>query len=244
MVIPQAQILRLLMKAQYEHKSYTAEIKDLDLKNRIVTGYLSAWTKDFHDDIITPGAYAKTLKERSSQILFLNQHNWQMPHGYFKELFEDAHGLGFVSNPLPNTSYSNDALELYAQGIMKEHSIGFEAVKWKWDEENKTREINEIKLYEGSNVTLGANSDTPFTGFKTLTVQELNDMSTRIIKTLRDGTMTDDGFRSLEIALKQLQKEAYTRGKLDASNQPGPGPTNPQQIDFAQAIKQFTQTLN
>lgn len=67
--------------------------------------------------------------------------------------------------PLPNTSYSNDLLELYALGIVNEHSIGYQVTK-ALQGENWKRTIKEAKLFEGSNVTMGANSKTPFLGFK------------------------------------------------------------------------------
>ena len=212
-----------------EYKSHHGEIKDVDTKNRIVTGILANWNKDHHNDIIEKGAFRKTLLERKESILFLNQHSWQQPHGYFAELEEMDAGLRFVSNPLPNTTFSNDALELYARGIVKEHSIGFETIKSNWDEETEIRTIKEVKLYEGSNVTLGANSNTPFTGFKAMSEKEISDMTKNIIDALRVGTLTDETFLRLEIALKQLQSESYKRGKEEALNQPEPAtdPTLP-----------------
>lgn len=209
-----------------EYKSHYGEVKDVDTKNRIVTGILANWNLDHHNDIIEKGAFRKTLLERKERIMFLDQHQWSKPHGFFKELEEVDPGLRFVSNPLPNTTFSNDALELYARGIVKEHSIGFEVVKSIWDEENQIRTIKEIKLYEGSNVTLGANSQTPFTGFKAMSETEIRDMTKSIMDCLRTGTLTDDTFLRLEIALKQLQTESYRRGKEDALNQPG-DPTDP-----------------
>jgi hypothetical protein len=73
--------------------------------------------------------------------------------------------------------------------------------------------IKEIKLYEGSNVTLGANPETPFMGFKSLTMAEINDQIGKMIKLLKDGSLTDEGFGRLEIALKQFQLEAFNLGK-------------------------------
>ena len=203
-----------------EYKSNYGEVKDVDTKSRIVTGVLANWNKDNHNDIIEKGAFRKTLMERGSRVLFLNQHTWKEPHGFFAELEEMDAGLRFVSNPLPNTSFSNDALELYARGIIKEHSIGFETVKSIYDQESHIRTIKEIKLWEGSNVTLGANPNTPFTGFKAMDVKEINDMTKNIIDCLKVGTLTDETFLRLELALKQLQTESYRRGKQDALNQP------------------------
>ena len=202
------------MDGLLEYKSILGGVKDIDSKNRIVTGYLSEFgSKDYDSDIIEKGAFAKSIAERKNDIYFLNQHDWKQPHGKFSVLTEDAKGLYFESNALPNTSYSNDLIELYSLGIVKEHSIGFQTIKGDWAKDGMTRTIKEVKLYEGSNVTLGANPNTPFTGFKSRSITEINDQVSLIVKAMRNGSFTDDTFMQLEIALKQLQLESYELGK-------------------------------
>lgn len=196
-----------------EYKSDFTPIKDVDVKKGIVTGYLSSFdNKDFHNDIIVQGAFTKTLNERKNQIYFLNQHNWAQPHGKFSVLREDSKGLYFESNPLIDTTYSQDTLKLYEAGILNEHSIGYKTILEEYDKKSNTRILKEIKLFEGSNVTMGANSSTPFLGFKQ-SLKDIEDKSTRIIKALKDGNFTDETFILLEIALKQLQTDAYELGK-------------------------------
>ena len=202
------------MKGNIEFKSSFAGIKDVDTKNRIVTGYLSEFgSLDYDKDIIEKGAFTKSIMERKNDIFFLNQHDWKQPHGKFNVLQEDNKGLYFESMQLPNTTYSNDLIELYSMGIVKEHSIGFSTIKSDWHKDGITRIIKEVKLYEGSNVTLGANPNTPFTGFKARTEKEINDQVILIIKAVRNGNFTDETFGQLEIALKMLQTEAYELGK-------------------------------
>ena len=202
------------MKGLIEQKNInTSAVKDVDVKKGIVTGYLSDFdTKDYDGDIIVKGAYTKSITERKSDIFFLNQHNWSQPHGKFNVLQEDSKGLYFESMPLIDTTYSQDTLKLYEAGIIKEHSVGFITIKDEYDSKSSARIIKEIKLLEGSNVTLGANPNTPFTGFKSMTMDETNDQVKRIVKMLRNGTLTDETFTLLEIALKQLQKQAYNLG--------------------------------
>ncbi len=196
------------------YKSIFGEIKDVDTKKRVVTGYLSGFDNKDHDgDIIVKGAFKKSIEERKNSIMFLNQHNWAQPHGSFNVLQEDSKGLYFESNPLIDTSYSSDALKLYEAGIMKEHSIGFQTMLSNYDNKADARIIKEVKLYEGSNVTLGANSNTPFTGLKSLTLKEVNNQHKLILKAFRNGDFTDETFNILEIALKQLQKQAFELGK-------------------------------
>jgi HK97 family phage prohead protease len=205
------------MKGLLEYKNFTAEIKDIDAKAMTVTGYWSKFGNvDYDDDIIAPGAASKTIAERgpmgSNEIFFLNQHNWSQPHGKPTVLEAQEKGIYFESKIAP-TSYGKDALVLYSEGIVVQHSIGFSTVKADYDQKTGVRTIKEIKLYEGSNVTLGANPETPFTGFKSLTMAEINDQISKMIKLLKDGSLTDEGFGRLEIALKQFQLEAFNLGK-------------------------------
>ncbi len=198
-------------KNMYEKKSIVGEVKDLDLKKRVVTGYLSAFgNKDHVGDIIIKGAFTKSLAERKDKIFFLNQHNWDQPHGKFNMLQEDAKGLYFESMPLIDTTYSSDLLKLYDAGIINEHSIGYQTMKD--DVVGDARVLKELKLYEGSNVTLGANPETPFMGMKAGT-KRASDQVKRILKMLRSGDVTDDTFSLLEIALKQYETELIQLGK-------------------------------
>lgn len=186
-------------------------VSDVDLKNRVVTGYLSSFDNvDHSGDIIVKGAYTKTLKERRNDIVFLNQHRWEQPHGKFAVLQEDQKGLYFESEPLIKTSYSEDALKLYDAGIMTDHSVGFVTITKETKGQNRI--LKELKLYEGSNVTIGDNPNTPFTGFKSLSLTETNDKISTILKFFKNGTVTDETFYLLEIALKDLQKQAYEIG--------------------------------
>jgi uncharacterized protein len=210
------------MKGLLEYKNFSAEIKDLDAERMTVTGYFASFgNMDYDDDIIMPGAATKTIAERgpmgSNEIFFLNQHNYAQPHGKPMILEAQERGIYFESKIAP-TSYGRDAMILYAEGIVVQHSIGFSTIKSDYDQKTGMRMIKEIKLYEGSNVTLGANPETPFMGFKSLTMAEINDQIAKMIKLLKDGSLTDEGFGRLEIALKQFQLEAFNLGKNSLSD--------------------------
>ena len=216
------------MKGLLEIKDFTGSVQDVDFKNRIVTGYFNNWDSiDSDGDVIRKGAGAKTIGERGSDIYYLNQHKWDQPHTRDNILKEDGSGTYFETSKLPNTTYSNDALVLYQEGIIKEHSFGFQVVKANQIkiEGKSIREIVEYKLYEFSNVTLGANSSTPFTGFKSQ-FTDINDLNLEV-KTLlgvfRNGNISDDLGVQLELAIKMLQLQAFELGKQETkSTQPEP----------------------
>lgn len=239
--------LETTMDGILEFKNYGGEsiIEDVDMKSRRVTGYLSGFgNKDHGGDIIPKGAFAKTLKERGSKIFFLNQHNWAQPHGRFDELSEDNTGLKFVSNPMIDTSYSTDALKLYEAGIVIEHSIGYQIEKAEYSKEDKANILQELKLYEGSNVTMGMNPETPFTGFKCRTMKEADNMIKKLLKAFRNGTFTDETFHLIEVALKQLQLEAFELGKKEQKSLVEPTEEVTSSVEpTIELIKEFNRSL-
>lgn len=165
------------------YKSIEIKSSDVDFQSRTVTGYFSAFNiVDSDKDIIRPGAFTKSIQERGPQsmgnrkIKFLHQHNINEPCGLIKQLFEDGFGLGHETE-IENTPLGDIILERYKNGIYREHSIGFRYVEGKceWikmpiegvlDSMADVFECKELNLFEGSVVTFGANSHTPFTGFK------------------------------------------------------------------------------
>lgn len=67
------------MKNILEYKGINAgpdSIKDIDEKNGVVTGYFSIFgNKDSDSDVITKGAYKKTLSENYNRVKHLYQHD-------------------------------------------------------------------------------------------------------------------------------------------------------------------------
>ena len=233
------------MKHLLNFKDISGGVVDVDAKNRVVTGYLSTFGNvDSHNDIIEKGAFTQSLNENRNRIFFLNQHNFNQPHGKFSVLREDAKGLYFESEPLINTTYSDDAIKLYEAGIMTEHSIGFVTLN-SIDEvidSKQIRKIKEVKLYEGSNVTIGANSSAQFMGLKNMTIKDLDEKIKKIIKYMRKGDISDDGFRLLELSLKDLQLHSFNLGKNTLELQESPDSANELNKSFINTIKNFTKS--
>lgn len=224
------------MKGILELKN-TGSVKDVDSKSRIVTGYLSAFGNvDSDNDIIIKGAFQKSINERFNSIFFLYQHDWSKPLGKFNKLEEDDKGLYFEAS-IVETSYGLDQLKLYETGLVAEHSIGFQVIKDEWDNNTEIRTLKELKLYEGSAVTLGANSQTPFTGFKSQTQQK--DAISKIVTLMKNGNLTDDTFIQLELALKMLQSEAYELGKTENTQSENEPSADTQMKAFEPLIKQI-----
>lgn len=219
----------------YGIKTFDLKIEDVDEGNRIVKGYLSAFDKfDSDDDVLRKGAFKKSLQERgpsssgNRKIAHLRNHDWNQQIGFFKELTEDSTGLHFVSQ-LGTSSNGSDALADYQEGILREHSIGFNYVdgKIKFVEESSFSdsghwEITEVKLWEGSGVTFGANEFTPtIEANKSLKDSDfllnLNNEMNILIKSLKNGKGTDGRLENIELRLKQIQQKYNTLIEMQPS---------------------------
>lgn len=182
------------------YKSVSNAVKDVDLKGRTITGYFSVFGNvDSDEDIIQRGAFTKTVTESGpsgrNRIWHLYNHWTENALAKPKVLFEDEKGLYFETL-LPDTNLANDVLKLYEAGHLTEHSIGFQILNASNDtiQGKEIRTITEIKLWEGSSVLWGANEMAQFTGLK-----QRQQSAERL---LRNGTMTDEGFKTL---IKELE---------------------------------------
>lgn len=195
-----------------EEKDNIGSVRDVSLADRTITGYLAHFgSVDHGNDVILKGAFAKTLQENANNLRFLNQHDFKQPHNRFTVIKEDDNGLYFEVKMIEGVSYSMDVLRLYDAGVIDEQSIGFQAVKK--ETKSGVRYLKEVRLGEGSNVTIAMNSNAKFTGFKSMTMERCNDQVNRIMSFLRNGNVTDETFHQLELGLKQLQSYSFELGK-------------------------------
>lgn len=206
----------------YETKSI-GEIKDLDLKNRQVAIYLSKFNNiDSDDDMILSGAFKNSINQNgpnstsNRKIQFLRHHDWEHQIGKFVELNEDENGL-FAVGYLGTSTKGEDALRDYDEGIINEHSIGFQYIsdKIKWiDDSSRPNggffQIHELKLWEGSAVTFGANENTNVVDVvksmddKINEIKKLTDQIDLVVKSMNNGRGSDERFHQLAMKLKFL----------------------------------------
>lgn len=138
-------------------------------------GYASILnTPDSYKDIILPGAFKKTIKQKGpkldkktelydSDIVSLWQHNPDWPFGLPVHMEEDSKGL-YHRTQISDTAENRDRVTYMEDRIVKGESIGFVTIKADWDEEDEddfwpTRYIKEVDLWEISPVTFPAHSD-------------------------------------------------------------------------------------
>ncbi len=189
----------------FRTKDIPLHVKDMDMKSGKIQMYVSSFGfKDSDGDIMQRGAFAKTIRENFKRIKHLWQHDTRTPIGRPEEIKEDDFGLlvtGFVSEVR-----NGDYRKLYEDGIITEHSIGFIPMVEDQDRENEVNIIKEVKLFEYSSVTWGANEHTPVV--KSMTKEDADDLFDRmdkLTKAIRKGTYTDDTFYLLEMELERIK---------------------------------------
>jgi len=151
----------------------SGNIADVSRLDGIVVLYASAFgNRDADGDIIARGAFKKTIQEQGPGGANRVKHLWMhWPSdiiGRPLELEEDSKGLRVVSK-ISKTQAGRDALILYEEGVITEHSVGMSHID---RDDTDLSVIKQARLWEYSSVTWGANPLTPTIDVKSLTGQE------------------------------------------------------------------------
>ncbi len=126
-------------------------------------GYGSVFgVKDLGDDIIMPGAFAKSLSEHKAahtkpKMLWSHSHT-TMPPGVWTEMREDEHGL-FLKGKLIDTSTGRDLRVAMKEKAVDGLSIGFDLRKGEIEYDGPVRKIKSLNLWEISPVIFPMNPD-------------------------------------------------------------------------------------
>ena len=104
-----------------EYKALQFKSDDVNMSSRTFAGYASTWDEDLGGDIISKGAFNKTM-ERKDRIKVLWQHN--EPIGKSLNMGTDSKGL-FVEGQISKTRLGDEAIELMKDGVIDQMSIGF-----------------------------------------------------------------------------------------------------------------------
>jgi hypothetical protein len=156
-----------------ERKRFAFAVKEVKADAGTFEGHASVFNiPDDGDppDIMLPGAFAKSLQEWGPQaanrikILALHHYDW-LPIGKPTLLQEDAKGLLF-NGQISDTMVGKDVMTLMRDGVITEMSIGYDPIKWAFDEKLGIRFLQEVRLYEISPVTWAMHPDALITSVK------------------------------------------------------------------------------
>jgi len=208
--------ITIMNKRNFDVKS-NFELKDVDEKQGIVTGYCSMFGNvDSDNEMVMPGAFQKTLEERGCgsrrpRIKHLWQHSSWDPIAIPQILEEQDKGLYFES-VFGKDSFSQDKLQQHVDRIITELSIGYNTIKSEDvnDDEGKLqyRKLTELKLWEYSSVTWGANSLTHIISAKGETEDILINLNNRLEslnRALKNNKYTEETCEQFEAEIQKIQ---------------------------------------
>lgn len=223
-------------------KIYDLKALDVDSKTKSVKiAFAQMETVDKDNDIFDRKAFDKSIRERgpqgSNEIWHLLDHTRKSFSALskFKEVYVEGKYLVGVSIYKNSFAWREVAWPLYESGDFTQHSIGFEITRSK-DRGDGVQLITEAKIYEGSAVLWGAQSDTPtmqvvkgimnLEDDRDITAPEKID---EIIKGIHKGRFDADQSLMI-IELKRLQYLFDTKEivhSLTETTQPGITPAAP-----------------
>lgn len=229
--------------AFFEKKYLTCKTLDVDLKTKSVKVAIGETESiDRDGDLIVPTAALKSIKENGPQganeIWHLLDHTQKSFSALskFSEVFMEGKYIAGISKYKDSFAWREVAWPLYESGDFTQHSIGFQTIKKQ--EKSGYVEIQEIKLFEGSAVLWGANSQTPTLAvMKSLGINpDKDDIISRIerlSKGLEAGKYEDESHKSLiKIELLQIKQDI---SEIVNATKPGEESTLPD--DTREAIK-------
>jgi HK97 family phage prohead protease len=145
---------------------------------------------DLGGDKIIPGAFTKTIQEHGNQVVMLWQHKTDVPIGTLT-LIDGQDALRVKGQFLMDLDDAKKAYALLKARIIKGLSIGYDTVKA--SVVDGVRQLNELRLWEGSIVTFPMNEMAMVTAVK-----------------MRDGKVIESkGDFNEEYAENQLQSAGY-----------------------------------
>ena len=192
----------------YVYKNQSLEVKDVDAKQGIVSGYFSAFGMvDSDGDIMMPGAFKRSIQDwgpdAKGRIKHLLNHDPSKPLGKIMELKEDNYGL-FYRSQVGKHQLGQDFVKMVESGLISEHSIGFRTLREQ--KNDSANEIHEVMLFEGSSLTAwGANEHTPMLGIKSIkNIDEIKEQIRNFEKFIRNSDVTDETIELCLIKVRQL----------------------------------------
>lgn len=233
------------------HIKYKDVKSDLaDISGRTVKMVWSVMdVKDLDNDVITSGAFTKTIQERGHAgkdlIYSLIDHKASIMtmYGKPKELYIEGQKLVAVTD-IVKTALGEDMIKKYEAGLINQHSIGFTIPTNKSFERDGYTEITEVKLYEGSAVLWGANPDTPTIGIKSFTketaVERLDNLQDTLSGLYKSIKTKDEGFGLADFAIEQVISEIKVIKEFISNTHPQksnePLIVEPPRIDYLKII--------
>ncbi len=145
-------------------KSFQALFLKALTENGTFEGKLAVYGNvDEAGEVIDAGAFTKTLREGGGQVPLCWQHDTAQPIGTL-QLTDSPQALLCKGRLVLSVPQARNAYDLVMASVVKGLSIGYMVIKDSVD--GNIRRLKELKLYEGSLVTLACNPLAQVTGVK------------------------------------------------------------------------------
>ena len=237
----------------YKRYKLDMDMKALTEDGQIV-GHGSAFAKDLGGDIIKPGAFTKTIKERiksGKPFPMLWNHRDHEPIGSWdpSSMSETAKGLKVSGQLVLSVQRAAETRDLAKAGVLGGLSIGYEIPKGKSvvtrdDAGGYTRVISEIKLWEISPVTFPMNLRATISDVKCVNCG--HDAPTWYASQdigLTDNPDADYPLSLPEDLLEPGNADSSKSCKCGASAGPNANESEPDYSSFFQNMKQLNEEL-
>lgn len=142
-----------------EHKLLSLSDVELKFSGQAgqFTGYASVFNGvDSYGDMILPGAYADTIKNRQRPVRMFYNHDARWPIGKWLSVEEDGKGLLVSGELTPGHSLASDVKAAMSHGTLDGLSIGYRIPSGGSEKDGKVRKLKRIDLVEVSVVTTPA----------------------------------------------------------------------------------------
>ncbi len=159
---------------------------------------------DLGGDIIAPGAFTKTLKEKNSQVPILWQHDAHEPIG-LGTLTDGTEGLLIHGDLVMESPVAQKAYALMKADVLKGLSIGYDTVVSEYDSAHDIRTLKELKLWEVSTVTFPMNTRANVTSVKALAEALENEIGDLLSRTKALRAEMKDGRTHSEATMQRLK---------------------------------------
>lgn len=160
------------------------EFKAVEGKDNYVTGIASVFGNiDGGGDVVEPGAFKKTIKERIPKKLvkFVDSHIWDSAHtlGTVEKAKETEEGLYFEASLSVAPSVQDTKIKML-EGHISKVSFGYDVIQDVWERlkdgtKRSIRRLKELKLYEISVCPLAMNEETGLLSVKGLKDEDITE---------------------------------------------------------------------
>jgi HK97 family phage prohead protease len=187
---------------------------------------------DTDGDMVMPGAFTKTIKERGPdsvkpRIKHLWQHDRKTPIGIPLKMEEKEIEIGGVEyfgmvalTKFDSSTFSQDKYIQHLEGIITEFSFGYETINEEKakkvidDKEIEYNMLTELKVWEDSSVTWGANEySTLIKGLKDGKQECIIELEQRFIiltGAMKSSRYNDDDKEQFELELLQIKEMVFS----------------------------------